>query len=424
MSNRHRVRTFQVALLLTLFAFAGAWQFWQAVGEDLSSSYVGCRILAAGEGAHLYAHDPVWFNVVRDPVWNSIAAKANFAPLNLLHPYVQAPLWAYSLQPLCTRTNFHTFCHLFVLLAMLCTAGTLWLVARYWIPVLFHPAWIFLLCVALSFADPFRYAMFLTQTHILYIFLTVLALVLAQKERPLWAGLTLALAAFVKITPGFLLIYWLLSRRYKASFSFVGFSVLLVALTLLLTGPALFLAYLHELSGVSNVLLVAFNNQSLAAWWMGRHYPASDLFDWRIHPLAPLVKRVSLSLSVLCGVLGGMMDRNQPQSGTTYPPYGALLTTVGCTMFASIAWSHYYILLIIPIMFLLGAMYKGQPVLWGGLAMILYALNLYPVAYGSILHLHKIHSIARSEFYSGVVCLLVLVLLRWLQSETHENSGL
>ncbi len=307
---------------------------------------------------------------------------------------------------------------------MLCTAGTLWLVARYWIPVLFHPAWILLLCVALFFADPFQYAMFLTQTHILYVFLTLLGLVLAQKERPLWAGLALALAASVKITPAFLLLYWLLSRRYKASFSFVGFSVLLVALTLLLTGPALFLAYLHELSGVSKVLLVAFNNQSLAAWWMGRHYPASDLFNWRIHPLSPLVKWVSLSLSVLCGVLGGLMDRKQSHDGTTYPPYGALFTTVGCTMFAAIAWNHYYILLIIPIMFLLGAMFKGQPVLWGGLAALLYALNLYPVAYGSILHLHKTHSIARSEFYSGVVCLLALVLLRWLQGEQRDNSSL
>ncbi len=266
--------------------------------------------------------------------------------------------------------------------------------------------------------------MFLTQTHILYVFLTLLGLVLAQKERPLWAGLALALAASVKITPAFLLLYWLLSRRYKASFSFVGFSVLLVALTLLLTGPALFLAYLHELSGVSKVLLVAFNNQSLAAWWMGRHYPASDLFNWRIHPLSPLVKWVSLSLSVLCGVLGGLMDRKQSHDGTTYPPYGALFTTVGCTMFAAIAWNHYYILLIIPIMFLLGAMFKGQPVLWGGLAALLYALNLYPVAYGSILHLHKTHSIARSEFYSGVVCLLALVLLRWLQGEQRDNSSL
>ena len=424
MSNHLGSRTLQIILLLLLFTVVGTWKFRHAVGEDLSSSYVGCRLLVAGEGAHLYAHDPVIFSMVRDPVWNDIAAQAQFAPLNLLHPYVQPPLWAYSLGPLCSRTNFRTFCHLFLLLSMLCTAGIIWLVARYWVPTLFQPVWIVLLCFALSLSDPFQYAMFLTQTHLLYIFLIVLALVLDQKERPLWAGLALALAASVKITPGFLLLYWLLSRRYKASVSFIGFSVLLVAVTILLTGPALFLAYLRELSEVSNVLLVAFNNQSLAAWSMGRQYPASELFNWRIYPLPSTVKWISLSLSVLCGVLGGLLDRTQPKSGATYPPYGALFTMVGCTMFAAIAWNHYYVLLVIPIMFLLGGMYRRWPVLWGALAVTLYALKVYPVAYGSILHFHRHYSLVRSQFYSGVVCLLALVLLRWLHRESHDGTSL
>ena len=406
MNSFSRVRTFQVAVVLFLFTTAGAWHFRHAVGEDLSSSYVGCRILAAGQGAHLYAHDPVIFSIVRDPVWNDIADQARFAPLYLLHPYVQTPLWAYSLQPVCTRTDFRTFCHIFLLLAMLCTSGTLWLVARYWVPALFHPAWMFLVCVGLSITDPFQYAMFLTQTHILYIFLSVLALILAQKDRPLGAGLALALAASVKITPGFLLIYWLLSRRYRAGLSFVGFSMLLATLTIVTTGPALFVAYLRELSEVSNVLLVAFNNQSLAAWWQGR-----------IHFLPRLTKWASLALAVLAGVVGGSFDRNESRSTSGQPPYGAVFALVGFTMFTAIAWNHYYVLLVIPQMLLLNAMRKEKRVLWGGLAAIIYVLNLYPIAYGSILHLHQKHSIARSEFYSGIVCLVALALLRGFQNE-------
>ncbi len=414
MSSFFRVRAFQMALLLTLFAFAGAWHFRLAVGEDLFSSYVGCRLLAVGQANHLYAHDPVTFSVVRDPAWVSLADWAGFAPLRLLHPYVQTPLWAYSLQPLCTRTDFRTFCHLFLLLEMLCTSGTLWVVARYWVPALFHPAWIFAICVGLAFADPFRYAMFLTQTHIVYLFLSVLALILARKNHPVWAGLALAMAASVKITPGFLLIYWMVSRRYKASLSFILFSLILVALTILTTGPALFRTYLQELAAVSNVLLVAFNNQSLAAWWMGRHYPAGELFEWHIHALPPLVRWTALSLACLSGVLGGVMDRNQSQSGTVQPPFGAVVTMVGSTMFAAIAWSHYYILLVIPLMLLLNAMREGTRWLWGGLAATIYVLMLYPVAYGSIQPRYREYSLVRSEFYAGAVCLCALLLLRWL----------
>ena len=414
MSEWWRTRDLQVAAVLLLFVLGGTWHFRHAVGEDLSSSYVGCRVLAEGQGAHLYAHDPAVFSIVRDPAWDGIAEQANFAPLSLLHPYVQTPLWAYALRPACTRTSFRTFCHVFLLLAMLCTAGTVWLVARFWVPSLFHPGWIALVCGGLALSDPFRYAMFLTQTHVLFLFLTVLALVLAQKERPGWAGLALALAACVKITPGFLLLYWLLSRRYRASLSFVGWTTALVLLTAATAGTALFAAYVRELAQVSNVLLVSFNNQSLAAWWMGRHYPAVELFDWRMYALKPLIKWTSLCLTVACALAGGMMDRHRAQGEAVKPPYGALVTMVGATMFATIAWNHYYVLLVVPLMFLLDAMIKARALWWGGLALTIYALNVYPVAYGSILHLHRSHSIARSEFYAGALCLLALGLLQYM----------
>ncbi|HEY0796819.1 MAG TPA: glycosyltransferase family 87 protein [Acidisarcina sp.] len=190
-----RNRELQIALVLMLFTCIGVFRGRHVVGEDLSSSYVGCRVLAAGGGAHLYSHDPEIFRTVEDPVWTSIARQAGFSPLGLLHPYVQTPLWAYVLRPVCAHTNFRRFCQLFLVLIMLATSGVIWLVSRYWTPSLFHPAWTALIYAALMLSEPFKYAVFLTQTHILFVFLTVLALVLAERDREMPAGICLALAA-------------------------------------------------------------------------------------------------------------------------------------------------------------------------------------------------------------------------------------
>jgi hypothetical protein len=407
-------RSVQVFLVLLLFTVGCTWKKRHAVGEDLSSSYVGCRIVAAGQGSHLYAHDPVVFSIVRDPMWNTIADRAGFAPLGLLHPYVQTPLWAFSLEPVCTRTTFRTFCHLFLLLTMLCTAGTIWLITRYWAPGLFHPLPVALLCVGLYLTEPFRYGVFLTQTHIIFVFLSVLGLVLAERGRPMWGGAAVALAAAVKITPGFLLMYWLMARKKRAAISFVAWSLLLVALTVVSTGPALFVAYLHEMAEVSNVLLVAFNNQSLPAVVMGPRFASWELFDWRIHHLPAALKVVSSVLSLAVAAFGGWMDRRgSEEAGPASPPYGAVFTLIGVTMLTPIAWNHYYILLLLPVVLLLAARQGANRWIWMAFAAAIFLLNVRPIAYDAVNHVYWAHSILRSQFYAGVLALVALSLLRY-----------
>ncbi len=424
MNEPSRTLKLKVALVLLLFTLAGTWRYHTALGEDLSSSYVGCRVLAQGQSDHLYAHDSEIFSMVRDPLWNSIAEQAGFAPLALLHPFVQTPLWAYLLRPVCTHTQFRPFAYLFVLLAMLSFSGTVWLVTRYWATSLFHPAYVALVYVGLSFLDPFRYAMFLTQTHVLFVFLSVLAIVSAQRDRPGWAGLVLSLAAAVKVTPGLLLVYWLVSRRYKAALSFVLFSLALAAVTIMACGWPLYVAYLHELSRISNVLLVPYNNQSLAAWWLGRHYPPENLFLWQIYTLPSLMKWLQLVLAFGSAAAGGWMDRTLYREKEMQPPYGAAFAMMGAIMFSAIAWSHYYILLIFPLLLLVQAGWERRSWLWTGFAAMIVALNVYPVSYRSSAQVHRQFSLARSEFYAGVLCLAALILLshRWKAQQSRGTS--
>ncbi|WP_344686968.1 glycosyltransferase family 87 protein [Terriglobus aquaticus] len=405
-------------LLFTLFGVVRHLHY-TAIGEDLSSSYVGCRLLAEGQGSHLYSHDPQVFSKVLDPVWNETADRAQFAPLSRLHPYVQTPLWAWSLEPLCMHTTFPQFCDVFLVLVMLSLAGMIWLVVRYWAPSLFHPGWVALLCVAWILTEPFKYALFLTQTHPLYLFLTVLALVLARRGFPVWAGICLAVAAAVKITPAFLLLYWLMVRQRRAAVSFVAASAVLTILIVVTTGPSMFFMYLQELSWVSNVLLVAFNNQSLAAFLATVMHPElrNEVIDWRIHALAPWVKWISLLLSVGITVLGGWLDRRnglialRPHGESEPPPYGAVLAMLAATLLAPIAWSHYYIVLLVPAALLLDQRRAQRAPLYLACAAAIFVLNVYPVAYRAIANQASSFSILRAQFDAGLIAMGAMVLL-------------
>ncbi len=407
---------YQVALVLLLFTLTTVFLHRHAVGEDLGSSYVGCRLVAAGQASHLYSHSVTIFSNVPDPLWKSIGRAAHFAPLGLLHPYVQTPLWAYSLQPLCTRMDFRAFFFIFLVLASAAMAATIWLAARYWAPRLFAPVPIAILCAVLSISEPFRYAMFLLQTHVFFLLLSVLALMLAERKRPVLAGILLALAAAVKITPGFLIVYWLMTRRRKAAGSFVAASVLLLAMTYLIAGPALFGAYLRELSETSKVLLVSFNVQSLAAWLTAWHFGAWEQLDWKTHSLPFFLRALSLLCTLASAAAGGWMDRRAADAGSQAPPYGAVFTLIGVTIFTPIAWNHYFILMVLPVLVLLNEKRRDQTAQGSvriALVVAIVVLNLYPVRFSIEHHLLGPIALIRTQWYSGVLALVAL----WMASQ-------
>jgi hypothetical protein len=408
-----------VAVVLLVFAAFSVVRQAHTPGSDLAPSYLGCRVMADGAQSHLYNHDPVLFNHVYDPAWVAATLEGGMVAGFGAPPYVQTPLWAWSLQPICTHTSYAVFKELFLVLMMLCLVATIWLVAGHWTPRLFTPGWIALICIGLYPTEAFQYATALVQTHILFVLLTVVALIIA-KRHPFDAGMMLALAAAVKITPGLLLFYWIVTRQRKAAVSFVVSSVALAVITVVAVGPSVSLQYLHSLSQNSHVLLVAFNNQSFAAWWEGRHFPASELMIWHILRLPVRMKFATMALSILVTLWGGWLDRRAALVRPNAPLYGAIFAMVGATIFATIAWSHYYILLVIPVMLMvdaaLGERDRGKSAWLVALSVAVLALNLYPLSYRMILmhpfilHGHRI-SLVRSQFYSGLLAMLGMWLL-------------
>jgi hypothetical protein len=416
----------RVALVLLLFGAIAVVRNLHVSGSDLEPSYLGCRVIADGAQGHLYNHDPILFNHVYDPAWIVAQTEGRIDPGYGAPPYVQTPLWAWSLQPLCTHMRYGVFKVIFLVLTALGLIAMIWLVAGHWTPRLFYPGWVALLCVGLYPTETFQYSMHLVQTHILFVLLTVAALIIA-KRHPLEAGMLLALAAAVKITPGLLFFYWAVTRQWKAAFSFVAASLALVGITVAAVGPGLFVTYLHSLSQNSHVLLVAFNNQSFAAWREGQHMPASELMIWHILRMPVRMKLASLLASVLVTLVGGWMDRRASFVRPGAPPYGAIFALVGGTVFATIAWSHYYILLVVPVMMMLDAAFADGRTLKSktliALSLAVLALNLYPLSYRMILmHPFVFHgltvSLVRSQFYSALLAMLGL----WLVSARSRRA--
>lgn len=410
--------------LLALFVGLGMRWWWSADGEDLASSFVGCRLIAAGHPEALFDYDTENFaGIGPGHIWQDFAKAGGFN--GFLHPYVQTPLWGWGLQPLCTHVHFPGFERVFLALVLLCFAATIWLIARYWTPSLLHPLPLAIILVGLWFAQPFQYAMFLMQTHALFFFLAVASLILAQRERPIAAGFLLACAAAVKVTPGFLILYWLLTRRWKAAASMIVWSAVLMIATVAAVGPHLVATYLSGLHRISRVLLVSENNQSFAAWWMGRFHPQDDVFDVDIFALPTSLRLLSTALMVAFTTAGGWIDHRRVslrgERPPAHTPIGAAMALVAVTIFAPIAWTHYSVILVAPVMVLVEEARRLRSWSVGAFAIAVVLLNYRPIATDIIAMDLGGFSLLRGQFYAGVLALLGILWVWW---ERHRLGAL
>ncbi len=411
------------ALVLTVFVVAGCVAFRNAPGEDLASSYVGCRMMVTGQASHLYSFDPVSFDEIGDDdTWQNVADAGGYT--GALHPYVQTPLWAYTLQPLCRTVAWNGFLRVFTVLTMLCLAGCVWLTAKYWAPSFYNPVALIVVLAFWTPSQPFQYAAFLMQTHVLLIFLTVAGLLLAEQERWLLAGLLVACAAAVKITPAFFVLYWLLTKRWKAAAAMLAWSAVLWLVTVFAVGHQLTNTYLADLQRISQVLIIPMNNQSFAAWLLAHRYPADAVFDVQEFRMPPAVRLASTGLVVLFTLWGGWIDRLRAEKEYGAAPIGAMMALVAATVFAPIAWTHYSVILVMPVMLLLHEnVHLRSNWIWVIVASII-VLNFRPISTDINHFLYGPSAIIRAQFYAWILTLVALALAAYLARRSRPEPAL
>ncbi len=396
------------AILLCFVALVVA-VYWNAPGDDISSTYIACLLIAEGIPEAIYAHHPTFFHVVDDPRWTLAAERSGFA--GFLHPYVQIPAWAQFLQPLCSNMSFPWFGRLFTLLSAASVAGVVFLASKHWAPMFLRPLPLVALLAVIWVSVPFKYAMYLTQNHPQILFLSIASIVIASR-RPAAAGGLLALAAAIKLTPAFVGIYWIAKGNYRAAGWAFAWALGLCIASVIYSGIGLSASFVAEIDRISGVLLVAYNNQSLASWLGGWVYP-NYIFSWEMMPLAPSIKILSMAMLILCCAFGGWMDRNAPSWA------GALFVLVVITALTPIAWTHYYLALIPGAMLL--AQQAGRSRASWGLILAAALLNMPPLALVQTLPVFTPVTLTRSTFYSGLLIMAGLMVI-WRRARTEEQS--
>lgn len=341
-----------------LFAAGIAWYYRHAHASDLAGLYLAARLAGAGQIEHLYERSAQFFNIVDTGIWLDFAREAGIAPRGFT-PYVYPPLWAALFAPAAEALSFRAYFVAANLVNALAITATVLIAAWRWCPALLRPLPFAGVLVAVAWARPTVDLLVLGQPQAITVLLVLVAMVASQERRPVLAGAALALAAAVKVVPGVLAIYWLTTRRRDCALWFAGFLAALALVSVALAGWPAHLAFLESVSEIGRSLVMAHNNQGLAAFIGHFEVPRAEMFEWRPFPLGAPVRAALIAGAAL--VLGAAITAGRRAPDGRADAAAMLAILLAATVAAPLAWTHYYVLLVIPCIVLAGTGHRAVP---------------------------------------------------------------
>ncbi len=201
--------------------------------------------------------------------------------------------------------------------------------------------------VLLFLFDPMYQQLAQGQLNFLLVFLLALSWAADRRDCPGCAGVAVGVAAALKLYPAFVFAYFLLARRWPAILT--GGIVFLA-----LDGVALAVLGLDEFKTyVSQVLPSLFNyqsslgNLSLTGFWLRIFNPEAHEM---VLPLVvnPTVAKVLVMLSrVIVAAIVAWVAWRAKSLGERDRAFAAAI--VGMILVSPIAWTHYFVLLVLPL---------------------------------------------------------------------------
>jgi hypothetical protein len=412
------LRAVQLVFITACLALA-----WNAPAWDLTASYVAGRLVHAGQAIFIYSPGQSVEGRWPNHAWGAAAALGRLPGLRVT-TYVQAPLWAFLMAPFAAAADFTVFKRAFAVLPALAASSMVARASQLWAPAMARPGWQAILLAALFLSTPFITSVQLGQTHVLFLWLTLISAWLAATGRQARAGAVLAFAAFIKISPVWLALAWLAAGRWRAVASFAATILGLAGLTLVLAGVDVCRLFLQQLHEVGAGVLLTFNNDSLAAVLLGGHLTLATAENFQPVMAPAWVMPVSMALTALGAVLAGRFDAESCRRGMAQ--WGVVPVLVAATAFTPLAWNHYFIVLILPAILFLDAWRRRGNLAWLAVTLSMLVLVIPPLAFAGGTRLWVIA--LRSEFWAALLALGGLALLARAQlrpGETpmHENSS-
>jgi alpha-1,2-mannosyltransferase len=202
--------------LLALWAAVTTWRQWGHWAEDLSAVYIAGWLWQTGQAALVYDAPPAFFGGVAES-WRPAMEAMGIAGRHSF-PFVYPPLWAVLVAPLTTILDAQGFMDAVALVQIPLLAASVWLAGRLLKPAAMPWwAWTSAGLVTLSLSIQSHLAIWHNQPTITVGFLTLLSIERLGAGRPVAAGVALALAAAIKLTPAAVILIFLLDRQWRAA---------------------------------------------------------------------------------------------------------------------------------------------------------------------------------------------------------------
>jgi uncharacterized membrane protein len=185
------------------------------------------------------------------------------------------------------------------------------------------------------------------QLNFLLTFLVTLGWVADRRGHPLSAGILVGLAAGLKLFPGFLLLYFLASRRWHAVLGFAIGALTINTVALISFGVNAFETYFREVIPSLQAYQSGWRNLSINGWslrLLDPHLIQADATAYRNPALAKVLTAVLTVLVIILVAWQAWSGRKNDD-----PDRGWASAIVGMMLVSPITWHHYLVLLLVPL---------------------------------------------------------------------------
>lgn len=342
-------------LALTGFAFTAYFYIRQVLPSlDLMAMWLAGKFQAAGDLSQVYPPDMGIFTMYPPDLWAGyLRAEHGFDVA--VYPFLYPPIWAWISGYLPADLAFYYIAQMALMLNSMLLAASMFLVLRVTNCRMNPIIYVGLSGAILLFTPIGSVALAQGQLQILVSFLILLALERSRFDAPVAAGIALALAASLKLYPALFALFWLATGERRAFLSFVIFGAILAGLSIFLTGWPLHADFLHQISTITNTVLITGVTVNIDAV-VGLIFftdqmtivPSLDTYGLQSPPSGwfvmhrPLIWKMLSNVGLLA-VLAGLwwLFRSLPVRLRYTVLWPVALTLVA--LMAPIAWTYYYI---------------------------------------------------------------------------------
>lgn len=249
------------------------------------------------------------------------------------------------------------------------------------------PAWAYVPgFVALIFSFPFWNQMIHGQLN-LFLLLLITGGWVADRQGKAWlAGSLIGIAAAIKLFPGFLLLYFLLTGRWRSVLAGGLAFLACCGLSMAMFGADIFHHYVKNVLPVTSHYVHVWSNESLNGLWFKLFSPETTFASVKVEPIMQS-RGVAFALSsVTTLVLAWLAARVYWRDNSLRARDQSFsIAVVGMVLASPIAWDHTCLLLMLPLTYLWIQCPRGRSRVLFGIAVCILAISPYRLTY-TVMH--------------------------------------